>query len=199
MKNFAFMTALALCVAGCTTQNKNNTAMETNSVIENIMTRTSIRQFTAQPVSDEQVETLLRCGLAAPTAVNAQPWEFVVVRDRAILDTLGQRYPNTRISENVSVAIVPCGNLEKTFKPAPDFWIQDVSAATENILLAAHAMGLGAVWTGVYPTDKVAPVQALLNLPEHIVPLCIIPVGYPAEDPAPKDKYKPEIIHYDRW
>lgn len=191
------MATIALCVASCA--NKNNNGMETNSVIENIMTRTSIRQFTAQPVSDEQVETLLRCGLAAPTAVNAQPWDFVVVRDRAILDTLGVRYPNTRISENVSVAIVPCGNMEKTFKAAPDFWIQDVSAATENILLAAHAMGLGAVWTGVYPTDKVAPVQQLLNLPAHIIPLCIIPIGYPAENPAPKDKYKPENIHFDRW
>lgn len=188
---------MAFSLAACTTKNDNT--METNSVIENIMTRTSIRQFTAQPVTDEQVDTLLRCGLAAPTAVNAQPWDFVVVRDRAILDTLGQRYPNTRISENVSVAIVPCGNLEKTFRAAPDFWIQDVSAATENILLAAHAMGLGAVWTGVYPTDKVAPVQELLGLPEHIIPLCIIPIGYPAENPEPKDKYKPEIIHYDRW
>lgn len=199
MKKSALIAALVLIVTGCSTPNKTNTCMETNPAIENIMTRTSIRQFAAQPVTDEQVETLLRCGLAAPTAVNAQPWEFVVVRDRAILDTLAARYPNTRISENVSVAIVPCGNLEKTFSAAPDFWIQDVSAATENILLAAHAMGLGAVWTGVYPTDKVAPVQQLLGLPHHIVPLCIIPVGYPAENPAPKDKYKPEIIHYDRW
>lgn len=198
MKKIVLMATLALCVAGCTTKTSTKT-METKAVIENIMTRTSIRQFAAQPVTDEQVDTLLRCGLAAPTAVNAQPWEFVVVRDRAILDTLAVRYPNTRISENVSVAIVPCGNLEKTFQAAPDFWIQDVSAATENILLAAHAMGLGAVWTGVYPTEKVVPVQQLLNLPEHIVPLCIIPVGYPAENPAPKDKYKPEIIHYDRW
>lgn len=197
MKKLLVIAAMALVVAGCTTKNDNG--MEMNAVIDNIMTRTSIRQFAAQPVTDEQVETLLRCGLAAPTAVNAQPWEFIVVRDRAILDTLGTRYPNTRISENVSVAIVPCGNLEKAFSKAPDFWIQDVSAATENILLAAHAMGLGAVWTGVYPTDKVVPVQQLMNLPEHIIPLCIIPIGYPAEDPAPKDKYKPEIIHYDRW
>lgn len=197
MKKYLLIAAAALSLAACTT--KNNNTMNTNPVIENLLTRTSIRQFAAQPVTDEQVDTLLRCGLAAPTAVNAQPWEFIVVRDRAILDTLAVRYPNTRISENVSVAIVPCGNLEKTFKAAPDFWIQDVSAATENILLAAHAMGLGAVWTGVYPTDKVAPVQQLLNLPEHIIPLCIIPVGYPAENPAPKDKYKPEIIHYDRW
>ncbi len=197
MKKYLLIAAAALSLAACTT--KNNNTMNTNPVIENLLTRTSIRQFAAQPVTDEQVDTLLRCGLAAPTAVNAQPWEFIVVRDRAILDTLATRYPNTRISENVSVAIVPCGNLEKTFKAAPDFWIQDVSAATENILLAAHAMGLGAVWTGVYPTDKVAPVQQLLNLPEHIIPLCIIPVGYPAENPAPKDKYKPEIIHYDRW
>lgn len=191
------MAAAVLCVVGCTNQHTNR--METNSVIENILTRTSIRQFSAQPVTDEQVDTLLRCGLAAPSAVNAQPWEYVVVRDRAILDTLAVRYPNTRISANVSVAIVPCGNLNKAFSAAPDFWIQDVSAATENILLAAHAMGLGAVWTGVYPTDKVAPVQQLLNLPAHIVPLCIIPVGYPAENPTPKDKYKPELIHNDRW
>lgn len=181
---------------GCAQKSTN---MKENAVVENIMSRTSIRQFTAEPVSEEQIDTLLRCGMAAPSAVNCQPWEFIVITDRATLDTLGTRFPNTRISENVSVAIVPCGDLTRAFEPAPDFWIHDLSAVTENILLAAHSMGLGAVWTGVYPTDRTPQVQAILGLPEHIVPLCIIPVGYPAENPAPKDKYKAERIHYNRW
>lgn len=195
MKKYIYLATLCLVMAGCT----QTTQTTMNSAVDNIMTRTSIRQFTAEPVTQAQIDTLLRCAMAAPTAVNSQPWEYIVLTDRALLDTLGTRFPNTRISANVQVALVPCGNLKKTFQPAPDFWIQDVSAATENILLAAHSMGLGAVWTGVYPTERTPVVQQILGLPEHIIPLCIIPVGHPAENPEPKDKYKPENIHYNRW
>lgn len=196
MKKILIFAVMASMMLSCTKTSDNTM---NNSVVENIMTRTSIRQFTSQLVSEAQIDTLLRCAMAAPTAVNAQPWDFIVVTDRALLDTIGSRHPNTRISENVSVAFVMCGNMQKTFDKAPDFWIDDVSAATENLLLAAHSMGLGAVWCGIYHTNRVASIQEILGLPEYIVPLCVVPVGYPAEDPQPKDKYKPENIHHNGW
>lgn len=197
MNIFALLVVIfiTLPICSCSTQQSNNM----NTTIETILTRKSVRQFTAEPITESQIDTLLRCAMAAPTAVNSQPWDFIVVTDRALLDTIGTRYPNTRISQNVQVAIVPCGNMQKTFAAAPDFWIDDLSAATENLLLAAHSMGLGAVWCGIYHTDRVEGIQDILGLPEHIVPLCIVPVGHPAEDPEPKDKFKPENIHYNYW
>lgn len=171
------------------------------SALETIMTRTSIRAFTGEPVGEEAVEQLLRAGMAAPSAVNRQPWAFVVLRDRAMLDALQEVHPNARMLATAQVAIVVCGDMTKAIEgPMGEFWVQDASAATENILLAAHAMGLGAVWTGVYPNpERVAAISGVLELPPHIVPLCVIPVGWPAESPEPKDKWKSENVHYEKW
>ena len=94
-----------------------------NATVQTILTRKSVRQFTAEPITEAQIDTLLRCAMAAPSAVNSQPWDFIVVTDRSLLDTIGTRYPNTRISSNVQVAIVPCGNMQKTYAAAPDFWM----------------------------------------------------------------------------
>lgn len=198
MKKILSLALLATMMLACA-PSKTDSSMQENQAVANILSRKSVRQFTAEPVSEAQIDTLLRCAMAAPSAVNFQPWDFIVVTERALLDTIGTRYPNTRISENVQVAFVMCGNMEKTFPGAPDFWIDDVSAATENLLLAAHSMGLGAVWCGIFHTDKVPGLQQILGLPEHIVPLCVVPVGHPAEDPEVKDKYKPENIHYNGW
>lgn len=196
MRKLLILAVLASVMLACT---KTPAPMQTNQAVENILTRTSVRQFTAEPVTEAQIDTLLRCAMAAPTAVNSQPWEFIVVTDRALLDTIASRFPNVRISENVQVAFVMCGNMQKTFTPAPDFWVDDLSAATENMLLAAHSMGLGAVWCGIYHTGREIGLQEVLGLPEHIVPLCVVPVGHPAENPEPKDKYKPENIHYNGY
>jgi glutathione peroxidase-family protein len=172
---------------------------ELNPVLSSIMTRTSIRQYTDQPVSKTDIETLLRAGMAAPTAVNKQPWHFVAVTDKAKLKELaGNR---GRMLEQCALAIVVCGNMEKALTgKGQEYWIQDCSAATENILLAAHALGLGAVWTGVYPMDdRVAAVSKAVKLPETIVPLCVIVIGHPAESPTPKDKWKPENVSYNEF
>lgn len=174
-------------------------AQTENEAIKNIMTRTSVRQFTDQPVSAADIETLLRAGMAAPTAVNKQPWHFVAVTDKAKLKELsGGR---GRMLEQCALAIVVCGDMTKALPgKGQAYWIQDCSAATENILLAAHALGLGAVWTGVYPMDeRVASVSAAVKLPETIVPLCVIVIGHPAEQPAPKDKWKPENVSYNEF
>ena len=172
---------------------------ELNPVLSSIMTRTSIRKYTDQPVSKADIETLLRAGMAAPTAVNKQPWHFVAVTDKAKLKELaGNR---GRMLEQCALAIVVCGNMDKALSgKGQAYWIQDCSAATENILLAAHALGLGAVWTGVYPMDdRVTAVSKAVKLPETIVPLCVIVIGHPAESPTPKDKWKPENVSYNEF
>lgn len=172
-----------------------------NEAIENLMTRVSVREFTGEKISAEQIDTLLRAAMAAPSALNKQPWAFVVVTDEKIIAQLGEALPSSRCSNHPACAFIPCGDLSKTIEgDLAAFWINDVSAATENLLLAAHAMGLGAVWTGLHPDmNRVTMVQQLLGLPEHIIPLCVVPVGVPAEQPAVNNKYKPENIHYNGW
>ena len=182
-----------------------------DAVLENILTRTSIRQYTDEPVSDAQIETLLRAGMAAPSARNLQPWSFVVVTDSTVRASLVTKGVNKMYAEAPCIIVV-CGETTMMRKPhdAPEDaepqevpngnWSVDCSAVTENILLAAHSLGLGAVWTACWPyEDRYAPVKELLGIPEKVMPLAIIPVGHPAEDPAPKDKWKPERIHYGRW
>lgn len=190
------MLALAM-TAGVSAQQR--TESDAQAAINNIMTRTSIRQYTNEPVSKADIETMLRAGMAAPTAVNKQPWHFVVVTDKAKLKALsGGR---GRMLEQCAVAIVVCGDMEKAMPgKAKEYWIQDCSAATENILLAANALGLGAVWTGVYPMeDRMAAVSKAMKLPETIVPLCTIVIGHPVEQPKPKDKWKPENVSYNEF
>lgn len=171
------------------------------TVVDNIMTRTSIRSYTDKAVDAAMVETLLRAGMAAPTAKNQQPWDFMVVRDRALLQSLADSLPNALMTGEAPLAIVVCGNLQKSLPGvSASSWIMDTSAATENILLAAHSLGLGAVWTGVHPyPERIRAVRTVLGIPSYIVPLCVIPIGYPAETPAPKDKWKPENVHYNSW
>lgn len=177
-------------------QNGNATEM----VIENIMTRTSIRQFTDQPIAMDTLDLIVKAGMAAPSAVNAQPWAFVVVTEKEMLHSLGSAHPHANL-KTATAAIIVCGDMEKAMRgDGRDYWIQDCSAATENILLAAHACGIGAVWCGVYPMqDRVKDIQAVLGLPDSIIPLNIITMGYPAASPAPKNKFKPENVHYQKW
>lgn len=170
-------------------------------VLECIATRTSIRSFTDQPVEESHIEKILRAGMAAPTAVNKQPWAFVVVKDKVLLQTLADSLPNAKMTAQAAFAIVACGDMSKALEgQAREFWVQDVSAATENMLLAAHSLGLGAVWTGAYPDmQRAATIRKILQIPSHIIPLNVIPMGYPADSPTPKDKWKPENVHYNTW
>lgn len=171
------------------------------SVLEAIHARTSIRSYQPQEVEDEKIEQLLRAAMAAPTATNKQPWAFIVIRDQEILNELSSTLPYTKMAKDAPLAIVVCGDLNKAISGAGmEYWVQDASAATENLLLAAQGLGLGAVWSGVYPMEeRVKEVQKILLLPKDIIPLNVIPIGYPAENPLPKDKWKPENIHYNRW
>ena len=179
----------AICMLTLISCNQQQPKTMENQVINNILTRVSVRQFTGEPLTQAQVDTLLRAAMAAPSAVNKQPWAFVVISDKQIIDRIGAELPDTRCQNNAPLAIVLCGDLDKALE----------AAATENLLLAAHSMGLGAVWTGMYPTPRAAQVQEMLGLPENIVPLAIVPVGYPAEQPAVKQKYNESLIHYNKW
>ena len=194
--------AALLAASSCTTTPSETSALTSSdaarAVIGNIMTRTSVRQYTDRPISADTLETLLKAGMAAPTAVNKQPWAFVVTTGRDALDSLATLQPRLKTA---AAAITVCGDMTRAIEgEGRDFWVQDCSAATENILLAAHALGLGAVWTGVYPiAERVGNVSRALALPDSVVPMCIIAVGYPVADQEPKDKWDPSKVHYQRW
>ena len=177
------------------------TKAETADALDVIMTRASVRSYTDKPISTDKVEKMLKAAMAAPTARNQQPWAFVVVDSREILDELAEALPHAKMAAQAPLAIVACGDLTKSLSGiAQEYWVQDVSAAIENLLLAAHAMELGAVWTGVYPIpERVNDVVQVLSLPEHIIPLAVIPIGYPAGEVQPKDKWKPENVKYNKW
>lgn len=174
---------------------------DTGSALENIMTRTSIRSYTADTVSNDNVETLLRAAMAAPSAGNKQPWRFIVIEKRATLDTIASRFGSMKMAAQAPLAILVCGDTDATFpEDGRDYWIEDTSAAMENLLLAAHASGLGAVWCGVYPKqDRVADFSEMFSLPDNIIPMGLAVIGHPADSPAPKDKWTPDNIHYETW
>ena len=168
--------------------------------IDNLFARRSIRSFTSQPVSEEQIEMLLKAAMAAPSAGNRQPWHFVVVTDPDMRNKLADIHPHAQMVRQSPVCIVPCGEPRLSFPGMNDYWIQDLSAATENILLAAVGLGLGAVWCGVYPVpERVKGTRKVLGIPEEVVPFAYIAVGYPAERKEPRTQYDPSRVHRNRW
>ncbi len=173
--------------------------MTTNPVIDAIFRRRSIRRYQERPVEAEKLELLLQAAMAAPSAMNCRPWEFVVVTEAEKLEQFRRRliFGN----RNAPAAIVVCGNPRRSKNPtARLFWVQDCAAATENILLAATALGLGTVWIGVYPVNGfVRVVREVISLPRHVTPLCIVYVGYPAEEKPPRTQYDIAQVHGQRY
>ena len=173
---------------------------EIEDVLTVIHSRKSVRAYTDGKVSKEQLETLVRAGMAAPTAMNRQPWAFVAIDDRDILDMLSEELGNNTILKSASAAIVVCGNLNKAPQNLPDYWVQDCSAATQNILLATEGIKLGAVWIGVFPREnRIDAVKNVLNLPEYLVPLNVIAIGYPTGVETPKDKWLLENLIWNKY
>lgn len=171
------------------------------AVLDAISARTSIRAYQDRPVGADTVELLLRAAMSAPSARNRQPWAFIVVDDKALLRQLADSLPYAQSAAAAPMAVVVCGVLtESQGATNAGWWVQDAAAASENLLLAAHAVGLGAVWTGVYSyEDRVRAVRNVLGLPRHVVPLNVIPIGYPAENPAPKQKWDPAKVRRNGW
>ena len=170
--------------------------MEKNAIFDNIMARTSVRSYTSQAIEEEKIDMLLRAGMSAPSACNKQPWHFIAITNREILDQIPTFSPYASMVKQAPLAIVVCGDLSKTLEgKEQEFWIQDCAAATENILLMAQGLQLGAVWTALYPLqDRYQGMQKLLHLPDNLVPLNTIVIGYPKEMVKAKDKWKKENV-----
>ncbi len=198
MKKFSFFVLSAL-LAGImnTSCQSNEKSMEAKTAVDVIHQRTSIRSFHDRKVSREQLETIVRAGMAAPSAMNKQPWKFIVIEDPEVLQALGD-IPTSKMARQAPAAIIVCGDLEKAGEGwLQQYWIQDCSAATQNILLAITDLGLGGVWTGIYPAeDRMEIVSDLLNLPETLIPLNVIPLGYSADTKEPMDKWKPDNVQW---
>ena len=170
-----------------------------NDKLNFIYQRRSIRNFLDKSVDDSQIEALLSAAMAAPTAMNMQPWHFVVVRENESLNQLRKTSPFSKM--NATCAIIVCGNLN-TFKRATmeRFWVQDCSAATQNLLLAATALGLGAVWCGVHPVKRLEEnVSKTLGLPSSVIPFALVFVGYPAEDKPARTQYDASKISHEQF
>ena len=166
--------------------------------LQAIMTRRSVRSYTPQSVSPDLIIKLMEAAMQAPSACNQQPWQFIVITDRKTLDELPTIHPHAEMTRQAALAVIVCGDL--SLENCKGYWAQDCSAATQNLLLAAHALGLGAVWTGIYPVeDRVAAFRKTFGLPAHVVPLCLVPIGYPAEPVPPERRYQSARVHTNRW
>jgi nitroreductase len=168
------------------------------NTLEAIRTRRSVRSFMAKPIPNETIEELLRAAMSAPSAGNEQPWQFLVIDDRKKLDSITGVNPNAKMCKEAQAAILVCGDTTK--EKYPGFWVQDCAAATQNILLAAHERGLGSVWTGIYPIpERVQGFRQLLEIPDTIIPFCLVPLGYPAKESPQVDRFQRDRVHYNSW
>ena len=166
---------------------------------EAIITRRSVRKYTDKSVPGEVIKELLAAAMSGPSSVNQRPWQFIVVTDRAKLEAMADAIKTGRYLKHTPLAIVVCGDM--TLEKAKGYWVQDCSIASQNILIAAHAKGLGTVWVGggVPHEDRVAAVSKILGLPEHVIPLNVISIGYPTEEKGPTDRYDETRVHYNTW
>lgn len=185
---------LMMMTVACNSEKKEG-KFQTQDALENIFARKSVRKYLPKPVEKGKMDLLLKAGMAAPTGKDTRPWEFVVVTERAALDSMAVALPYAKMLKDAPMAIVVCGDTTKS-----SYWYLDCAAATQNILLAAEALGLGAVWTATYPyDDRMAVVKKEIGLPDHILSLCVIPVGYPAIPHSPKNKWDETKVHYDKY
>jgi nitroreductase len=162
-----------------------------------ILTRRSIRRYTSEPVSEETVNELLKAAMSAPTAAN-EPWHFVVIRDRCTMEAVKEFHPHAHMLDQSQVAIAICGDPKSGSLPGR--WPLDCAAATENILISANALGLGACWVGIYPVEeRIEGLRRLLGIPGHLIPLSMVALGHPGEEKNPPNRFRPERIHQGRW
>jgi nitroreductase len=170
---------------------------DTFSVIHN---RKSVRNFTGESVTQNEIDILLNAAMAAPSAVNCQPWEFIIVTDRKTLDKLGDVLPYAKMIFKAGAAIIVCGVPAKAHKQMEEYAVIDSTLASQNILLAAEAIGLGALWTAAYPyPDRMKSISSILEIPPDVIPLNVIPLGHPTGEDKPKEKFNSRKIHREMW
>lgn len=210
-KTILSLAAVALLAAACQTEPQPVAADPAEVVMSNILSRKSVRSYTADTIPAAVMENLLRAAMAAPSGRNIQPWSFVVLSDTSRYDEIFGDNHNMAMFKQSAAIVVLCADTTVVRPPRdnPDapavqqpngIWRDDMGAVTENLLLAAEAYGLGACWTACYPyVDRMAPVKQALGLPATVVPYSVVPIGYPAGDEQPKDKWDPARIHYGRW
>jgi nitroreductase len=166
--------------------------------LEAIRTRRSVRRYTSEQVAPEQLEVVLRAAMQAPSASNSQPWAFIVATDHKLLNEIPKFHPYSQMLFSAPLAVLICA--DDSYVKKPGRWMLDCSAATQNMLLAAHEIGLGAVWLMIYPdSERIRRIKDLFGIPEIVTPVNLIAIGHPDEHPLPEDRYKPERIHYERW
>ncbi|MFH0738983.1 MAG: nitroreductase family protein [Candidatus Omnitrophota bacterium] len=215
MRKYLFLLVAAMLILNTEAfaqEKKVGVLFKDKSCIEVIHSRKSVRNYTGVPATKEQLEILLKAGMAAPSAMDRRPWAFVVVTDEALLAKLADGLPSSKMITRAKAAIIVCGVIErqdgegqiKIYKTLDDkvqnLWVQGCSAASENILLAAEAIGLGAVWTGMYPSkERMAHIRSTLGIPERVMPLNVIAVGNPTGVDRPKNKFDSSNIHWDKW
>jgi len=165
-----------------------------------ILKRKSVRNFSGAPISKDDLETILHAAMAAPSAVNRQPWNFIAITERKTLDQLAEGLPYAKMLDKAGAAVVVCALPEKAHDHSLDYAIVDATLASQNILLAVEALGLGALWTAAYPTvERMAHVSKVLHIPAHVIPLNVIPIGVPTGEDQPKDKWNAANIHWEKW
>lgn len=170
------------------------------AVLSVIQNRKSVRHYMDKAVSQEDLTTIMRAGMAAPSGHDTRPWQFIAITDRGTMMELRKELEWASGLDESPAAIVVCGDMSKVDERNPEFWITDNSAATQNMLLAIEAMGLGGVWCTLYPgEERMQHARNMLNLPKHIMPLCIIPLGYPTGVEKAKDKFDANNIHWEKW
>ena len=197
-KIFSFlyiMMVLAAMISCSSSKECKEGAVTGNPTLDNIFARKRVRTYLDKGIEKEKIDLMLRAGMAGPSGKDTRPWEFIVVSDRAILDSMAAALPYAKMLTQARNAIIVCGDSTRSF-----YWYLDCSAAAQNILLAAESMGLGAVWTAAYPyEDRMQVVRKYTALPKNILPLCVIPFGYPATKEQPKQKYDEKKIHYNLY
>lgn len=167
-------------------------------VIEAILTRRSIRKYSREKITDNQIEIILKAAMYAPSAMNQQPWHFIVIDDREKLNLIMEVHPYSKMLKEAGLAILVCG--DERLQLSKGYWVVDCGAATQNLLLAAHGIGLGAVWLGVHPREeRKSGIREIFNLPDHVQPFSLISIGYPTEEKPVPQRFKPERIHKNQW
>ena len=197
MKNIRLLSVLLVVLTVISSCQDNKEAISRGeAAISVIQNRKSVRNFIKErPVSEEDINTILKAAMAAPSGKDTRPWEFLVIKDRNILDKMAKELPTAKMLADAPMAIVVCGDTVRS-----SYWYLDCSAAAQNILLTAEALNLGAVWTAAYPyRDRMQVVIDNTNMPDQILPLVVIPVGYPEGQHSVKNKYDESKIHLNRW